>query len=105
MREETHCCQFMGYSLRLAARDLLCTLSSSTYHSLCYTSCGALDRLKNSSMDPLSGIVLKPHNTMSYIVLHDNCDDNDDNDDNNDADNDDDNTNDDDKDSTMILQL
>ena len=52
--EET-CCHHMGYSLRLAARGLLYAPSDrqdSTYHSLCYTSRGALGGTRNSSMGP-----------------------------------------------------
>ena len=44
MREETRYCH-MGYSFQLTARVLLYAPShkqDSTYHSLCYTSCGAL---------------------------------------------------------------
>ena len=44
VRKETHC-RHIGYSFRLAARVLLYAPSQrqdSTYHSLCYTSCGAL---------------------------------------------------------------
>ena len=44
VREETCCCN-MGYSFRLTARVLLYAPShrqDSTYHSLCYTSCGSL---------------------------------------------------------------
>ena len=39
-REETHCRQFMGYSFRLATRNLLYALprrQDSTYYDLCYT--------------------------------------------------------------------
>ena len=47
----------MGYSFQLAARVLLYVLSShrqdNTYHSLCYTSRGALAGTRNSSMGPL----------------------------------------------------
>ena len=45
----------MGYSFRLTARVLLYAPShrqDSTYHSLCYTSCGALAGTRNSSMGP-----------------------------------------------------
>ena len=45
----------MGYSLWLAARVLLYASShrqDNTYHSLCYTSCGALAGTRNSSMGP-----------------------------------------------------
>ena len=41
---ETYCCHIMGYSFKLTARDLLYApfhIQDSTYHSLCYTSCGA----------------------------------------------------------------
>ena len=49
VREETRC------SFRLAARVLLYAPSrrqDSTYHSLCYTSRGALAGTRNSSMGP-----------------------------------------------------
>ena len=45
----------MGYSFRLIARVLLYAPShrqDSTYHSLCYTSRGALAVTRNSSMGP-----------------------------------------------------
>ena len=51
VREETRC-RNIGYSFRLAARVLLYAPSNrqdSTYHSLCYTSRGALAGTKNSS--------------------------------------------------------
>ena len=54
MREET-CCRHMGYSFWLAARVLLYAPShrqDSTYHSLCYTSRGALAGTRNSWMAP-----------------------------------------------------
>ena len=50
--EETHC-HHMGYSFRLAARVLLYASfhrQDNTYHSLCYTSRGALTGTRNSSM-------------------------------------------------------
>ena len=53
-REETRC-RHMGYSFRLAARVLLYAPShrqDNTYHGLCYTSRGALDGTRNSSMGP-----------------------------------------------------
>ena len=40
-----------------------------TYHSLCYTSRGALAGTRNSSMGPPWGIELMTHHTMSYIWL------------------------------------
>ena len=54
VREETRC-RHMGYSFQLAARVLLYAPShrqDSTYHSLCYTSRGALAGTRNSSMGP-----------------------------------------------------
>ena len=52
VRKETHC-RHIGYSYRLTARGLLYAPShrqDSTYHGLCYTSCGALAGTRNSSM-------------------------------------------------------
>ena len=52
VRKETRC-HYIGYSFRLAARVLLYAPShrqDSTYHSLCYTSRGALSGTRNSSM-------------------------------------------------------
>ena len=54
VRKETRCCH-IGYSFRLTARVLLYAPSDrqdSTYHSLCYTSHGALAGTRNSSMGP-----------------------------------------------------
>ena len=54
VREETRC-RHMGYSFRVTARVLLYAPShrqDSTYHSLCYTSRGALAGTRNSSMGP-----------------------------------------------------
>ena len=51
VKKET-CCHHIGYSFRLAARVLLYAPShrqDSTYHSLCYTSRGALVGTRNSS--------------------------------------------------------
>ena len=48
-------CRHMGYFSRLAARVLYYAPShrqDSTYHGLCYTSCGALAGTRNSSMGP-----------------------------------------------------
>ena len=36
-----------------------------TYHSFCYTSCGPLAGMRNSSMSPPHGIDLMTHHTMS----------------------------------------
>ena len=54
VRKETRCCH-IGYSYRLTARVLLYAPShrqDNTYHGLCYTSCGALGGMRNSSMGP-----------------------------------------------------
>ena len=54
VRKETSC-RHIGYSYRLTARILLYAPShrqDSTYHSLCYTSRGALAGARNSSMGP-----------------------------------------------------
>ena len=54
VRKETRC-RYIGYSYRLTARVLLYAPShrqDNTYHSLCYTSHGALAGTKNSSMGP-----------------------------------------------------
>ena len=54
VRKETRC-RHIGYSFRLTARVLLYAPShrqDSTYHSLCYTSRGALAGTRNSSMGP-----------------------------------------------------
>ena len=54
VRKETRC-RHIGYSYRLTARVLLYAPShrqDKTYHSLCYTSRGALDGTRNSSMGP-----------------------------------------------------
>ena len=54
VRKETRC-RLIGYSFQLAARVLLYAPShrqDSTYHSLCYTSYGALAGTRNTSMGP-----------------------------------------------------
>ena len=54
VKKETRC-RHTGYSLRLTASVLLYAQSQrqdSTYHSLCYTSCGAPVGTRNSSMGP-----------------------------------------------------
>ena len=54
VRKETWCCH-IGYSYQLTARVLLYAPShrqDNTYHSLCYTSRGALAGTRNSSMGP-----------------------------------------------------
>ena len=74
MREETHCCH-MGYSFQLTARVLLYAPSHrqhNTYHSLCYTSHGALAGTRNSSMTmgPLWRFDPTTHRTMSEHSYH-----------------------------------
>ena len=77
--EETRC-HHMGYSFRLAARVLLYAPShrqDRTYHSLCFTSCGALAGTRNSSVGPPWRIDPMTHRTInecsyhSYISLQD----------------------------------
>ena len=54
VRKETRC-RHIGYCYRLTARVLLYAPShrqDNTYHSLCYTSRGALAGTRNSSMGP-----------------------------------------------------
>ena len=59
-----------GYSIRLGARVLLYASShrqDNTYHSLCYTSRGALDGTRNSSMGPPhEGSIRRPMSEFSY---------------------------------------
>ena len=63
VRKETRC-RHIGYSFRYTARVLLYAPShrqDSTYHSLCYTSRGALAGTKNSSVDsPYEGSIRWP---------------------------------------------
>ena len=78
VRKETRC-HHIGYSYRLTARLLLYAPShrqDNTYHSLCYTSCGALAGTRNSSMGPPhEGSIRRPiapwANTLplSYVPL------------------------------------
>ena len=65
--EETRC-RHIGYSFQLAARDLLYAPSNrqdSTYHGLCYTSCGTLAGMRTSSIGPPWRIDPMTHRTMS----------------------------------------
>ena len=68
VRKETRC-RHIGYSYRLTARVLLYAPShrqDNTYHSLCYTSRGALAGTRNSSMgSPHEGSIRRNHRTMS----------------------------------------
>ena len=76
VRKETRC-RHIGYSYRLAARVLLYAPShrqDNTYHSLCYTSHGALAGTRNSSIgspwmiDPMTHCNMsKPLLPQSYI--------------------------------------
>ena len=63
VRKETRC-RHIGYSYRLTARVLLYAPShrqDNTYHSLCYTSHGALAGTRNSSMgSPHEGSIRRP---------------------------------------------
>ena len=72
-RKETRC-RHIGYSFRLTARVLLYAPShrqDSTYHGLCYTSCGTLAGMRNSSMGPPPWrIDLTTHRTMSKRSYH-----------------------------------
>ena len=78
VRKETRCCH-IGYSYRLTARVLLYAPShrqDSTYHGLCYTSRGALDGTRYSSMGPPWRIDPMFHHTISehpYISLPPYC--------------------------------
>ena len=67
VRKETRCCH-IGYSFRLTARVLLYATShrqDSAYHGLCYSSCGALAGMRNSSNGPPRRIDLTTHRTLS----------------------------------------
>ena len=66
-------CRHIGYSYRLTARVVLYAPShrqDNTYHSLCYTSCGALAGTRNSSMGPPWKIDPTTHRTMSECSYH-----------------------------------
>ena len=55
VKEEAHCCNYMGYFIQLAARVLLYIPThrqDSAYLSICYSSCGTLGGTRNSSMSP-----------------------------------------------------
>ena len=70
-KEETRC-RHMGYSFRLTARVLLYAPShkqDNTYHSLCYTSCGALAGMRNSSMGTPHEGSTRTLLPRSYILL------------------------------------
>ena len=74
VRKETRC-RHIGYSYRLTARVLLYAPShrqDNTYHSLCYTSRGALAGMRNSSMGPPLSYVPLPFvkNKISFCPLY-----------------------------------
>ena len=72
----------LGYSFRLAARVLIYSSShreDNTYHSLCYTSCGASSGTRNSSMGQRINpslhheqILYHAATSCSYVVLEGN---------------------------------
>ena len=67
-RKETCCCQHIGYFFQLAAWDLLYVSFhryNSSYHSLCYTSRGALAGMRNSSVSTPRGIDPMIYHTLS----------------------------------------
>ena len=73
VRKETRC-RHMGYSYRLTARVLLYAPShrqDSTYHSLCYTSGGALAGMRNSSVGSPHEGSMSECSYRSYICLWD----------------------------------
>ena len=60
-----------GYSFQLAARVLLYAAShrqDNTYHSLCYTSHGALDGTRNSSMGQAMKVETDKLISMKYFI-------------------------------------
>ena len=70
MRKEIRC-RHIGYSYRLTARVLLYAPShrqDNTYHSLCYTSRGALAGMRNSSMGILDRCNLERKERMELFV-------------------------------------
>ena len=74
-REKILCHHYIGYSFQIA-RVLLYTPShrqDSTYHSLCYTSCGALAGMRNRSVGPPQGIKLTTHLFFDPILLDHSC--------------------------------
>ena len=79
VRKETRC-HHTGYSYRLTARVLLYAPShrqDNTYHSLCYTSRGALAGTRNSSMGDFKGfqqwnlclVVSMPQTSLDMSIL------------------------------------
>ena len=76
VRKETRC-RHIGYNYRLTARVLLYAPShrqDNTYHSLCYTSRGALAGTRNSSMGlPHEGSIRRLNCTMSECSTSELC--------------------------------
>ena len=82
VRKETRC-HHIGYSFRLTARVILYAPShrqDNTYHSLCYTSRGALPGTRNSSMGPPHEGSIRRHIApwvnalpLSYVPLSSTC--------------------------------
>ena len=72
VRKETRCCH-MGYYFWLTARVLTYAPThrqDNTYHSLCYTSRGALAGTRNNSMGPPhEGSIRRPIAPRSYMSL------------------------------------
>ena len=69
-REKTRCCH-MGYSFWLTARVLLYAPShrqDSTYHSLCYTSRGALAGTRNSKQTTVNYVMRTTWNSLLLVV-------------------------------------
>ena len=72
VRKETRC-RHIGYSFWLTARVLLYAPShrqDGTYHSICYTSHGALAGTRNSSIGPPWRIDPTKHRTISKRSYH-----------------------------------
>ena len=67
-RAETHCHHYISYFFLLAARVILyapCHRQDTTYQGLCYTSCGALAVMRNSSLGPPWETDPTSHHTMN----------------------------------------
>ena len=71
VREETRC-SHIGYSYRLTARVLLYAPShrqDNTYHSLCYTSHGALAGMKNQNQNKVYIVLYEETKTNKTVYL------------------------------------
>ena len=79
MRDETHCCHFIDYLFQLAAMHLLYAPAfrkHSTYHILCYTSCGALLEctsskyyIKLATINAFVSTYMKTSNEIKFVYL------------------------------------